>query len=45
MSNTELLHQGSTLQTMRAIVLSQPDEQIRLQDVEVDIPELSLIHI
>ena len=39
MSNTELSHQGSPLQTMRAIVLSQPDEQIRLQDVEVDIPE------
>lgn len=39
MSNTELPHKCSIPQKMRAIVLPQPDEQIHLHDVEVDVPE------
>lgn len=39
MSNTELSDKYNIPQTMRAIVLPQPDEQICLRDVEVDVPE------
>jgi NADPH:quinone reductase-like Zn-dependent oxidoreductase len=39
MSNTELSDRYDIPQTMRAIVLPQPDEQICLHDVEVDVPE------
>lgn len=39
MSNTELSDRYDIPQTMRAIVLPQPDEQICLHDVEVDVPD------
>lgn len=39
MSNTELSDRYDIPQTMRAIVLPQPDEQICLYDVEVDVPD------
>ncbi|TMO81820.1 oxidoreductase [Pseudoalteromonas sp. S3776] len=39
MSNTELSDRYDIPQTMRAIVLPQPDEQICLHYVEVDVPD------
>jgi NADPH:quinone reductase-like Zn-dependent oxidoreductase len=39
MSDTDVLHEYTVPHTMRAIVLPEPNEQIKLADVELPVPE------
>ncbi|KTD98140.1 zinc-binding dehydrogenase [Pseudoalteromonas sp. H71] len=41
MSDTDILAQNTMPQTMRAIVLETPNEQISLADIEIPVPECS----
>ncbi len=41
MSDTDILAQNTIPQTMRAIVLEKPNEQISLADIEIPVPECS----